>query len=90
MHLTIKEVKQLVRGHNLIVKDVSGDNSYGYDFAIFRSEVVESPVTYTRAVGKPLAASTSIYEADTINKISRRGAFRTVFNRADVEALINA
>jgi hypothetical protein len=87
--ITVNETKRLVRDSGYIVKDTSGSTSYGYSFAIFKTEQVIEPIVYTRAVGEPLATSHNVYEPETINKAGSKGAIRAVFNRSDVEALIN-
>jgi len=88
--ISINEAKRMIKGSNLIVKDVSGSGSYGYKFAIFRGETITEPIVDTRAVGEPLVGSISIYEPETRNKAGGMGAFRTVFNRQDVERLVSS
>ena len=87
--MTIQEAKRFLRKRDFIVKDVSGSNSFGYDFAIYKSEIVTEPIVYTCRVGDAIVKSFSVYEPETINRIGRKGAVRVVFNRADVEALID-
>lgn len=90
MNITIQEAKRMIKGHNLVVKDVSGTGNFGYTFAIFRTETVTEPIYYTRAIGEALAVSTTVYEADTVNKKGDNGAYRAMFNRDEVQVIINA
>ncbi len=86
-YMTISDARRYAKIHGYIVKDVSGYGCYGYDFAIFKCEVVEGPFRYFRAVGEPVAVSARVWEPHTINKAGASGSYRNVFNRDDLEAL---
>jgi hypothetical protein len=86
--ITINEAKRMIRKHNLIIKDTSGSNSYGYSFAIFRRETVEEPVYYQMAVGDPLSQSETVY-INARNKKGGMGAYAPRFRRSQIEKIIN-
>lgn len=87
MNVSVNEAKRMIQGKGLVVKDVSAGSSYGYDYAIFRTETITEPVFDTRAVGEPLAQTTMVYEPDTINKKGQPGSYRPMFNLDEVKAL---
>ena len=87
MFISINDTKNLIRKHGLMVKDNSGSNSFGYNFAIFNT--CKSEFGGVVADGSPLLESQTIHQPDVVNKLGRKGAYVPMFNRADVEAIIN-
>lgn len=86
-YISVGQAKNMIRNHNLTIKDTSGIRSYGYEFSIFRTEQVDTP-PFTRATGEPLLASVTVYEPETVNKLGNRGAIRQVFDSSAIEALL--
>lgn len=87
MYISIQEAKNIVQKNGFIVKDVSGYNSYGYAFAIFKAETGTAPIYHTYAVGEALVVSELVYFPETVNARRGLGAWRAMFNRESVEAL---
>lgn len=85
--VSISEARRLIQGHPFIIKDVSGYNTFGYRFGLFRSETVTEPFLDVYAVGEPLAISHDRFEPNTLNKRCDNGAWRPVFSLRDIQAV---
>lgn len=94
-HMTIQDTKNLLLNNRkkheprLTVKDVSSDNSYGYDYAIVR-ETWNDEYGYWQDEDGVLAESITVYDAGAKNKRGEMGSYRAVFNREDVNRLVKS
>lgn len=86
--MTISETKTALRNTSYTVRDISGTNSFGYQFAIVRKFYNETLMCWDYS--EPLATSESMFDAEKTNRIGGKGAFYNVFDANAVNELINA
>jgi hypothetical protein len=105
--VTVKEVREALKKHfvksgkgvtRYQVKDISGGNSFGYEFSIVNTRYETKD--YCDENGVVMVSLTDWYDFDTClnsfsvwdnstkNMIGQYGCIRVVFNRNDVESIL--
>jgi len=94
MNITVSETKRMLAKNNrgfdrrLVVKDISGSNSQGYDFAVVYSTWNDEYGYWSDDIDDVLATTSIVWHSDKKNKKGELGAFRPEFNKSEIDNLI--
>ena len=94
MNITVSETKRMLAKNNrgfdrrLVVKEISGNNSQGYDFAVVYSTWNDEYGYWSDDIDNVLATTSTVWHSDKKNKKGELGAFSPEFNKSEIDNLI--